>query len=107
MGKGVTVKHLREVAERCVAEEPSRLGNEGWWRKPLLVTARVDDRFEILPKIAFEQHWQPKDLLATAKSVIVFFIPFKRNWSRKTGRATGRAETGESLMSRPMISSAG
>ena len=77
MGKGVTVKHLREVAERCVAEEPSRLGNEGWWRKPLLVTARVDDRFEILPKIAFEQHWQPKDLLATAKSVIVFFIPFK------------------------------
>jgi epoxyqueuosine reductase QueG len=76
MAKAVTVKDLREVAEQCVAEEPSRLGTEGWWRKPLLVTAAIDGRFEILPKIAFEKHWQPKDLLATAKSVIVFFIPF-------------------------------
>ena len=77
MAKDVTVQDLREVAEQCVAEEPSRLGTEGWWRKPLLVTAAIDGRFEILPKIAFEEHWQPKDLLATAKSVIVFFIPFK------------------------------
>jgi len=77
MKKGVRVGDLREVAEKFVAEEPSRLGTEGWWRKPLLAAAPVDERFEILPKIAFEEHWQPKDLLPTAKSVIVFFIPFK------------------------------
>jgi epoxyqueuosine reductase len=79
MKKAVGVGDLREVAEKCVAEEPSRLGTEGWWRTPLLVTAPADERFEILPKIAFEEHWQPKDLLATAKSVIVFFIPFKED----------------------------
>jgi len=76
--KEVTVGDLREVAETCVAEEPSRLGTEGWWRKPLLVAAPADERFEILPKIAFKEHWKPKDLLPTAKSVIVFFIPFKK-----------------------------
>jgi len=77
MAKRVSVRGLREVAETCVAEELSRLGTEGWWRKPLLAAAPADERFEILPKIAFEEHWKPKDLLPTAKSVIVFFIPFK------------------------------
>jgi epoxyqueuosine reductase QueG len=76
MEKGVTVKGLREVTEKCVAEEPSRLGTEGWWRTPFMVTARADERFEILPKVVFEEHWQPRDLLPTAESVIVFFIPF-------------------------------
>ncbi|NTV32599.1 MAG: hypothetical protein HGA50_04835, partial [Deltaproteobacteria bacterium] len=56
MKKAVGVGDLREVAEKCVAEEPSRLGTEGWWRTPLLVTAPADERFEILPKIAFEEH---------------------------------------------------
>ena len=77
MEKGVTVKALRELAEKFVAEEPSRLGTGGWWGKPLLATAPVDERFEMLPRIAFEEHWRPKDLLPTARSVIAFFIPFR------------------------------
>jgi epoxyqueuosine reductase QueG len=77
MKRTIRVEDLREVVERRVEEESSRLGIEGWWRKPLLVTAAIDEKFEMLPKIAFEEHWKPKDLLATAKSVIVFFIPFK------------------------------
>jgi epoxyqueuosine reductase len=77
MRKRITVGALREVAETFVEQEPSRLGTEGWWRKPLLATAPADERFEILPKIAFVEHLQPRDLLPTAKSVIVFFIPFK------------------------------
>jgi epoxyqueuosine reductase QueG len=77
MKKAIRIADLRNLAEKCVAEEPSRLGTEGWWRKPLLVSAPADERFETLKKIAFEEHWQPKDLLATAQSVIVFFIPFK------------------------------
>ena len=77
MKKAIRVGDLRQVVERCVAEEPVRLGIEGWWRTPLLVTAPADERFELLPKVAFEEHWRPRDLLPAAKSVIVFFIPFK------------------------------
>jgi epoxyqueuosine reductase QueG len=86
MAKGVTVNELREIVEKFVAEEPARLGTEGWWQKPLLVTAAIDERFEILPKIAFEEHWLPRDLLATAKSVIVFFIPFKEELIKENKR---------------------
>ena len=77
MKKTIRVGDLREVVERFVEEEPSRLGTQGWWRKPLLAAAPVDERFDILNKIAFQEHLQPKDLLPTARSVIVFFIPFK------------------------------
>jgi epoxyqueuosine reductase QueG len=83
MNKGLTVGELRKVAETFVAEEPSRLGTEGWWRTPLLAAAPADERFEILPRIAFKEHLQPKDLLPTAKSVIVFFIPFKQELIRE------------------------
>jgi len=74
----LTVETLRAFAEKYVAEEPSRLGMDGWWRTPLLATAPVDDRFSQLPKIAAPDHIHPFDLLPTARSVIVFFIPFKK-----------------------------
>ncbi|RJQ57186.1 MAG: epoxyqueuosine reductase [Desulfobacteraceae bacterium] len=56
--------------------ESERLKNGGWWQKPLVATAPVDERFEQLPRIAADNHIQPRDLLQTARSVIVFFIPF-------------------------------
>lgn len=70
---------LRRFAEQYVSDEPSRLGTEGWWRMPLLATAPVDERFSQLSRIASPDHLHPHDLLATAKSVIVFFIPFRKD----------------------------
>lgn len=76
------VADLRRMAEAFVAEEPARLGTEGWWRPPLLATAPVDDRFESLPKIAADDHLHPRDLLPTARTVVVFFIPFRKDLAR-------------------------
>ena len=53
MKKTISVGDLRLVAEKCVEEEPSRMGTEGWCRKPLLFTAPADERFDILGKIAY------------------------------------------------------
>lgn len=92
----VTIDQLRKFTEKFVAAEPLRLGTEGWWRTPLLAAAPVDARFDQLPRIAADDHLHPRDLLPTAQSVIVFFIPFKqklvkenrkgdrpcRNWGR-------------------------
>jgi epoxyqueuosine reductase len=72
------IGELRQLAKDFVAAEPTRLGTEGFWRTPLLVSASIDERFDLLPQIAFNEHVHPCDLLPTAKSVIVFFIPFKR-----------------------------
>jgi epoxyqueuosine reductase QueG len=77
------IEDLRREAERFVAEEPARLGTHGWWRPPLVAAARVDDRFEALPRIAADDHLLPVDLLPTARSVIVFFIPFRKDLVRE------------------------
>ncbi len=74
----IHIEELRAFATEFVAAEPDRLGTEGFWQEPLLVSTPIDDRFGILPQIAFDEHIHPHDLLATAKSLIVFFLPFKR-----------------------------
>ena len=73
----ITIEQLRMLAEKFVAAEPARMGIEGFWQTPLLVSALIDERFDILPQITFNEHLHPRELLSTAKSVVVFFIPFK------------------------------
>ncbi len=79
MTKTVSVDELTEFAQTYVAREPGRLGADGWWQTPLLATAPVDSRFDQLPQIAADNHVLPQDLLSTARAVIVFFIPFKKD----------------------------
>jgi epoxyqueuosine reductase len=89
MSYPVTVEALRKFAEKFVEQEPARLGTAGWWQTPLLATAPIDKRFDLLPQIAADDHLHPLDLLSTAKSVIVFYIPFKKelvNENRKGDR---------------------
>jgi epoxyqueuosine reductase len=74
-----SISELIQLLETYVAEEPARLNHEGWWRKPLLVSSPIDQRFDVLPKIAMDEHLHPQDLLKTARSVIVFFIPFMKD----------------------------
>jgi epoxyqueuosine reductase len=67
---------LRRIVAAFVSSYPREAKVRNWWRKPLLATAEVDDRFQILPKIASEEHLLPRDLLPSAKTLIVFFLPF-------------------------------
>jgi len=83
MSNQIDVKTLREFTEKYVADEPERLGTEGWWQTPLLATAAVDARFDQLPQIATDDHYHPRDLLPGTKSVIVFYIPFKKELVRE------------------------
>ena len=78
MSHPATVDALRKFAKKFVEQEPGRLGTDGWWQTPLLATAPIDSRFDQLPRIAADDHLHPRDLLSTAKSVIVFYIPFKK-----------------------------
>jgi epoxyqueuosine reductase len=77
MQKEITMATVRKFVEHFVEAEPNRLHTDGWWQKPLVVSAVVDQRFDRLPQIAYHGHLSPRDLLAGAKSVLVFFLPFK------------------------------
>lgn len=74
----ITVTDLRIFVEDYVTDETSRPGLADWWQTPLVASAPIDQRFDILPQIASGDHMHPHDLLPTAKSAVVFFIPFKR-----------------------------
>jgi len=74
----ITPDDLRTLVEDYVASYSERTGEPHFWRAPLLSTARVDDRFDILTKIAADDHALPRDLLPEARSAVAFFIPFVR-----------------------------
>ena len=76
MNKPVSPYDLRNVIEKYVADYPEKRREQNIWRKPLLATAKADDRFYILPRIAYKDHILPEELLSSVKSVVVFFIPF-------------------------------
>ena len=88
MSHKITPGHLRELISTFVADHQTRSDVRDWWREPLLVTARADDRFNTLPEIAADDHLVPSDLLPDAETVIVFFLPFKASLGKEN--ATGK-----------------
>jgi epoxyqueuosine reductase QueG len=74
--KSETPNNLRTLIEDYVTAYPKKTGDPNVWREPLLATAKADNRFDILPRIAAENHLLPSDLLPSAKTVVVFFVPF-------------------------------
>lgn len=74
---------LKIFIEGYVRDYPAASKQKNLWRTPLLATARADERFDILPKIAAPDHCLPKDLLPTCKSVIVMFVPFIEKLARE------------------------
>lgn len=89
MMPSISIEELRGFAERYVAGEAGRPGVLNWWRSPLLAAAPVDARFDMLPRMAADDHLQPRELLPSARSVLVFFIPFRKDLTREN-REGGR-----------------
>ena len=81
-GKGRThmdkiyIEDLRLFTEEYVLAEQSGLESGGWWQNPLLSSAPIDHRFDILPQVAIDDHLHPHDLLRSARTVVAIFIPF-------------------------------
>jgi epoxyqueuosine reductase len=78
MKKNLNLEVLHELIIDFVENEPSRSGKPGWWQTPLMASATIDERFKALPDMAADNHYAPYDLLGSAKSVVAFFIPFKK-----------------------------
>jgi hypothetical protein len=78
VNKIITPNDLRNSVEDYVTAYSKTIGGKNIWRQPLLATAKADDRFDVLPRIVAEDHALPQDLLPSAKSVVVFFVPFTK-----------------------------
>ena len=86
MPSDITVSDLREFIREFVDASPDANNTPRWWRAPLLVTAAIDERFDMLPKIAAKDHLLPADLLPAARSIIVYFLPFTQSLVKENSR---------------------
>ncbi|QTA80716.1 Uncharacterized protein dnl_30290 [Desulfonema limicola] len=75
----LTFENIKTLIQDYVISYPEKTGEINIWRTPLAVSAEADERFNILPEIAAHDHALPCDLLDSAKTVIVLFIPFKKD----------------------------
>ena len=78
MGRAVEIGQLRRMIENYVEEHHVNTGVRDWWQTPLVVSAAADERFDDLTQVAAGDHLLPRELLGTARSVVVFFLPFAR-----------------------------
>ncbi len=78
MASQISIGSIRSVIEESVARYPEQKNIQNFWRTPIVACAPADDRFNILPEIAKPDHFLPKELLASGKSVVVFFVPFTK-----------------------------
>jgi len=74
--------NLSQLLTDYVSAYPTRRNQIAIWRPPLMACAPADDRFLRLKEITVPDHALPRDLLHEAKSVVVWFIPFKRHIQR-------------------------
>ncbi|MBU1740243.1 MAG: hypothetical protein KKC37_01775, partial [Proteobacteria bacterium] len=79
MNEAGLIDDLARMLIESVAAYPARAQGRDWWQAPLIATAIADERFDVLPKIAADDHLLPRDLLPTAKALVVFFVPFKES----------------------------
>ncbi len=81
------MEELKEIVRRCVEETIAERGREkglSWmWRRPLLAFADAEDeRFRSLKLSVSPTHLMPRDLLASARTVVCFFVPFSEEVPR-------------------------
>ncbi len=72
-----------EIAS-VVRQQPPELGLSACWREPLVGVTRATDPMLLQLKTAVDpNHAMPSDLLPSARSVVVYFLPFQRYLGRE------------------------
>jgi len=84
---------LRSAVEQVAAAHPRALAGEGFWRTPLVACADArDPLFEGLRQTAHPGHLLPSDLLAGARTVVAYFLPFSRRVISSNREGTFQSE---------------
>ncbi|MEE4356612.1 MAG: hypothetical protein V2I97_09085 [Desulfococcaceae bacterium] len=88
MKNTIQINDLRGMISQFAGKYPEKSGEKNVWREPLLSTADLQgeknrERFAALRKIAADDHLMPWELMPSAKSLIVFFLPFTKELARE------------------------
>jgi len=75
----MTFDELYSWLKRHAAAYPETYSQRAIWREPIMACAPADERFPRLKEITVADHALPQDLLPDARTVVVWFVPFKRH----------------------------
>jgi epoxyqueuosine reductase QueG len=75
----MTFNDLSQWLIHFIAAYPENYNQIAIWREAIMACAPADDRFQRLKDITVPEHALPQDLLPGSKTVVVWFIPFKRH----------------------------
>lgn len=81
---------IRQIIEETVRHWVDSRGGRDYWRFPVCVgiAAVTDPLFEKLRKAVALDHALPRDLLPSAASVVVFFLPFRETLAQENRNET-------------------
>jgi len=82
----MTFDDLAQWLRDYVAAYPETNDQIAIWREPIMACAPADERFQRLKQITVSDHALPRDLLPDARTVVAWFIPFKRHIQRDNTR---------------------
>ncbi len=83
-GDLLSIEWLQRETDAFMERWAALEGVEHYWRPSLFAVASAEDRlFRQLATMVAEDHLHPRDLLDGARSVISYFLPFKRELSRR------------------------
>lgn len=86
-------QYIHKEVSKFVAQNQSLIPRSDSWRTPVVGFCSADDPlFRELKKVVSPTHLLPHDLLASARTVIAYFIPFGKSIaeSNKAGRLASR-----------------
>jgi epoxyqueuosine reductase QueG len=75
----MTFKDLKQWLIDYVTEYAEEHNQINIWQEPIMACSLNDNRFQRLKEITVFDHTLPQDLLPDAKTVVAWFIPFKRH----------------------------
>lgn len=75
----MTYDDLAQWLVDYVASYPEKYNQIAIWGEPIMACARADDRLQRIKEITVPDHALPQDPLPDAKTVVVWFVPFKHH----------------------------
>ncbi|MEJ5363852.1 MAG: epoxyqueuosine reductase [Desulfosoma sp.] len=84
------IQRIRHIIEKEVRRCTDSFGGRAYWRFPVCVGIAdvTDPLFEKLREVVAPDHALPRDLLSSAASVVVFFLPFQEALAQKNRNKT-------------------
>lgn len=74
----IDISEIKKSIEKTLKKHVRSKNFNNWWQRPIIGVSCSTKSFTILKRVVRADHLQPDEILKSARAVIAFFLPFKR-----------------------------